>query len=85
MASIRSDSAIANGLWFVIAFAIAVILNAVKDPEELHPPQPPGPFNPYSSALPLVPSAILGFAKKPPIYLLSPGFSPQSLKLVEKI
>jgi hypothetical protein len=27
----------------------AVILNAVKDPEEFHPPQPPGSFQPILS------------------------------------
>jgi len=29
----------------------AVILNAVKDPEEFHSPQPPEPFNPHRSNL----------------------------------
>jgi hypothetical protein len=31
----------------LLLFVLAVILNAVKDPEELHSPQPLEPFSPY--------------------------------------
>jgi hypothetical protein len=40
--------AVAVAIAIAVVFVIAVILNAVKDPEELRSPQPPSPFHPHT-------------------------------------
>jgi hypothetical protein len=48
---LSKESTIAFAFVFVFVFVFAVILSAAKDPEELHPNKPLGPFqlNPSSS------------------------------------